>query len=125
LRKDPDVRRRLHASGAPDVLLELARDARDEEFADLFRRLAVKSPKKAIRLLKRHADIARRVLSREDLLPLLRSRSHRVRLFVIGFLGDFEAGCLRGADGQERTQPEMASSVSVPGNSVNARQDRT
>lgn len=88
IRQDPECRRHFLRCCCPAVLVALAKDGREDEFCDLFRRLAAIDAKQALLLLEETPDLTRRMLSRID-LPLLHASSSEVRPRVIAMLDEF------------------------------------
>jgi hypothetical protein len=78
-RQSPRVRKALLKSSRLTVLENLCKEANAVEFAELFKQILARSPKCAIRVLKRSGKAQREALGRKDLLPLLASPDPEVR----------------------------------------------
>lgn len=90
LRNDPAVRTRLRQTGSWRVARHLIEDGRPEDFADLFGILARQRPSAAAHVLETKADLAKMLLNRSDLLPLLRAQDRNTRMRALMVLGELD-----------------------------------
>lgn len=65
-------------------------DGRPEDFADLFGILARQRPSAAAHVLETKADLAKMLLNRSDLLPLLRAQDRNTRMRALMVLGELD-----------------------------------
>src|SRR5690606_31370606 len=88
--KSPEIRALLGRSKRAGVLERVIREASDEEFPYLFRRLCRRNPDAAAWVLNDQPERAR-LLTRTDLLPLVQSKNQRNRLAASIALGEMTA----------------------------------
>lgn len=87
-RSDPEIRARLLDTDSWIVADCLLEDARPEEFARLFRRLAPHRPDLAADALGHNSAVARATLDWFDLLPLLQDEDRDVRMQAVALLNE-------------------------------------
>lgn len=101
--RDPEIRARICRSDRVDVLLRLVDSATEQEFPRLYRKLLRRSPEAAAQALSRRAECAR-LLTRDDLMPLLRSDDRQTRVLAITLMSD-GAGREASVSRRKRTRP--------------------
>lgn len=82
-RHDPEIRPRLLASTAPEIVAILLQDASPDEFVRVFRRVVERHPDIVGEILGDRLDELAGALTKEDLIPLLQSTSRMTRLVAI------------------------------------------